>query len=376
MSQMLRGVSLYSYLSLFFVLSVHSFATAEQEMHPIIYSSINSLNYSESLPIHQLLNDMEGSSIDKGSFAFTHNQFELGYKSHSYQFGVFTRYDYFLEFSPDTAFAFYLENNRLPFPEKKTYKIDLFANELLSKGLFIGKTFKPLNNKELLLNLRLNYLYANKMTYGSLKGNIKSERNILDEQTLTGDVFLDYSYTEDKLLSRPTDSLAAQGFSIDLNLSGKIQEKFIWHVKSKDLYSTIFWENVSHTDAKATSDTFSFDDDGVLITSPAISGKHSNRNIIQRLPIQLNAALIYKQTESLKFGGSIFQYDKHYFPKLNFSYHSHNWGINTTYTLNSQALSLGFKTKYLAFSINSDSIDIKKAKTLGFNFSISKQYRF
>jgi len=75
------------------------------------YTEIESSSYSEAMPIKQLLNNLKGSTIKDGNFAYTHNQFEIGHRWEGFELALFWRYDYFLTFSPDTAWLFYLDKN-------------------------------------------------------------------------------------------------------------------------------------------------------------------------------------------------------------------------------------------------------------------------
>jgi len=53
------------------------------------YSEIESISYSEAMPIKQLVNDLKGPKIKDGDFAFTHNQFEIGHRWGAFELAVF-----------------------------------------------------------------------------------------------------------------------------------------------------------------------------------------------------------------------------------------------------------------------------------------------
>ena len=88
-------------LTLYACLFIHfnTFATTS----PItVFSSLNSELYTESQPIKSFIDEFN-QPVTKGDSAFTYNQFEIGVNYSNFSFGLQSRYDYVMEFDPDTA---------------------------------------------------------------------------------------------------------------------------------------------------------------------------------------------------------------------------------------------------------------------------------
>ena len=184
------------------------------------YSELDSNSYSEAMPIKQLVNDLKGPKITDGDFAYTHNQFEIGHRWGAFELALFWRYDYFMTFSPDTAWLFYLDNNpdsnnkvtdNQANLELKDYNVRLNANHIESKGAAIGYSFYLL--PELAVKARLNYFNSGSMTNGSLTGNITTSSD-----DYTGTLYLDYAYKRDSLLNRKEESILGQGLGVDIDV--------------------------------------------------------------------------------------------------------------------------------------------------------------
>ena len=87
-----------------------------------LYADADLFWYSEPVSIESMIHDWDGP-FHGGTAALTHNIAEIGFGTESWQFSVLTRYDYEMEFSPDTAEFYYLMRNELPLPIGRIYRL-------------------------------------------------------------------------------------------------------------------------------------------------------------------------------------------------------------------------------------------------------------
>lgn len=122
------------------------------------YSKLDSLTYSQPLPIKEFIGDFSGS-FDGGDKAFTHNRFEVGVHAGNWRIGWLVGslecYDYEMSFTKDTALLTYLSENDLPIPRNRAYTLQLETEHSSSGGLPLGYTFTPHKTFNLDINLSL-----------------------------------------------------------------------------------------------------------------------------------------------------------------------------------------------------------------------------
>lgn len=336
------------------------------------YSTIDSISYSEAMPIKQLFNDLEGPEIKDGDFAYTHNQVELGHRWGAFELAVFWRYDYFLTFTPDTAWLFYLNKNKKSYNtatanqaglELKDYNIDLNANHIQSRGAAIGYTFDLL--PELAVKTRLNYFHSGDMTYGSLSGNVTASAD--DYQ---GTLYLDYAYKHDSLLDREEESILGQGVGIDIDIFWQLTSELSLYMQGRDVFSYIDWHDVTYTKAKAITDRVSYDENGLIHVIPNISGTRGYRDEIQRLPSRYLFDLNY-QLKDWQLAMQWFRYDKFNFPRVMLGTRERTVDWHVGYDFKTNAIEVGLEHSNVSFKVKSDQLDINKAHDFSLGLSIN-----
>lgn len=334
-------------------------ALADQS--PVLFSSLKSFTYSDNIPIEQMINSLEGSKVGNSEYAFTHNQLDIGVAYGAFEFSVFNRYDYYLKYSADTARLFYLENNDLPIERGRSYSIDLSANELLSKGFAVAYSFE--SGRGIKSKIKASYLRAQRTTNGRLWGDLAESET--GSTPFSGNINLDYSYTEDKLLSRPQEDFVASGVTIDFAAEGQFSEGFYWQLSAKDLFSAIYWEDITYTKAKATSDIIRFDDDGRIDTIPTLSGIESYRNDVQRLPIQIDLSLAQTLTPLAAIEYGVFAYDDLYFPRVAMATKYRGLRYRAAYEFNSRAVQFDLESNHIVLQLKADSSNRSSLETFG-----------
>jgi hypothetical protein len=331
------------------------------------YSDIESSSYSEAMPIKQLVNDLKGPTIKDGDFAYTHNQFEIGHRWGAFELAIFWRYDYFLTFSPDTAWLFYLDknvdSNEKANLELKDYNVRLNANHIESQGAAIGYSFYLL--PELAIKTRLNYFNSGNMTNGYLTGNITTSAD-----DYTGTLYLDYAYKHDSLLDREEESILGQGVGIDIDVFWQFTDKMSLYVQGRDVFSYIEWRDVTYTKATAITDRVSYDESGTIHVIPNISGINGYRKQIQRLPNRYLLDLNY-HLDNWQLALQWYRYDNFNFPRIKLGTREKfiNWHLG--YDLKTSAVEFGFEHSNISFKIKSDDLNLSKAHDFSFSLNVN-----
>lgn len=342
---------------------INIFLNGEQQT----YSELESSSYSEAMPIKQLINDLKGPKIKDGDFAYTHNQFEIGHRWGAFELAIFWRYDYFLTFSPDTAWLFYLDknvdSNDRPSLELKDYDVDLNANHIESQGAAIAYSFNVL--PELAIKTRLNYFNSGNMTHGSLTGNITTSSD-----DYTGTLFLDYAYKRDSLLDREEESILGQGLGIDIDLFWQLTDKMSLYVQGRDVFSHIEWRDVTYTKATAITDRVSYDENGTIHVIPNISGINSYRNQTQKLPNRYLLDLNY-HLEDWQLALQWYRYDDFDFPRIKFGTREKIINWHAGYDFKTSAIEFGLEHSYVNFKIKSDTLNLSEAHDFSLILSVN-----
>jgi len=326
------------------------------------YFQAESDAYSEIAPIKQLLDDLNGPRFSRGDLAFTHNKFEVGERDGNWEVSAFYRYDYFLEFSNDTAEVAYADKNDKELDKQRNYHLYIEPNHLRAKGLGLGYYFSLPGKAK--LKLRANYLRAEELTDGMLSGQLRTL-----EDKVEADLVLDYNYSRDALLKREEENVRGNGLSLDLDLSWPFAERWTLDVRARDLVSEISWRDVTYTRATAISDTVSYDDQGFIDVKPTVSGIESYRDHSQTLPRRIAAMLSHQWRGSVQLTAGLRSVDKYLFPQLHASWVSSGTHWQLGVDIEQQALMLGVNYQGLKLDLKSDAIKPSDAKAFGLSLS-------
>lgn len=330
-----------------------------------IFTEVFSESYSDISPIEQLIHDLDGPPVDRGEFAFTHNQFEIGQAQGDWSLSYFVRYDYYMKFNGDTAELAYLLRNDLPLPQNRLFDVDLKANHLVSQGLGLAKTFT--HSPALSSRWRVNYFHASKTTNGYLKGQVQTLEDAYQAQ-----LRLDYSYSRDTLLDRPEEDNYGQGLGLDFDLFWQASDKLSVSLQGRDALSWIRFEDQSFTAANADTDTVSFDENGTIDSRPTVSGVEGYRNDTQRLPARFTLSTLFTPAnQKLGMGAEIFSIDRHVFSRISVQ---ESWnGLTGKLSYDFRSNGVFFKLSGARFSVmlGGDSLDWEKARHLSVSLAYS-----
>ena len=185
-----------------------------------VYVDTSLFAYSEAVTIKGAIDGWSGD-FSGGQAAITHNWVETGVTYQQWKLGILKRYDYELEFSPDTADFVYRTENKLALEMGKTYHLDLKARHTYSEGVRLSHEFKTV--KDLDLTLGLSYLRGLELTEGVLQGTATA----LSASDYDFEFGVDYFYSKDSLLDREVQAPSGDGYSVDLHLVWQPTTDFI-----------------------------------------------------------------------------------------------------------------------------------------------------
>jgi hypothetical protein len=343
-----------------------SIGMAEEQWR--VFTKLESSSYSEPMPINQLINDLEGDPVSSGSAAFSHNQFEIGGGFGSFELSVISRYDYFLEFTSDTVDLVYVDKNDLSVEKNRQYNTRLVVNHIEANGLKFAYKFEPSENFN--FGLAASYLTSSDFTDGKITGGIQTT-----EDAYTGGLFLDYAYTEDKLLDREVSSLDGEGYAIDLYGEWNITENWNFHFLFEDLISEIQWDEAPYTEADFNSNNASLDSGGQIETRPLISGIESYKTHRQQLPLRADITVNYELNEKQMVSFTQRRVNISDFSIISYT---HRWSnflhAMVAYNIDAQAVGVGLQVWDFRFQLSADSVDIEKAHSLDLNLSYAVRF--
>lgn len=331
-----------------------------------VYQHTESFSFSEVSPIKQFAKGLKGPAIDSGEVAITTSQIELGHKFHlseklgGISYAIFSRFDYFLEFSNDTAIIAYADKNDTPLPQERTYLIDLAAQHIRASGVKVGYHGNYFSNLD--AQFYVSFLKANNMIDGRIYGQLS---DLIDDPS--GELILDYQYSEDQFFDRERSELTATGYTIDVNLQWRPSKAFHIHIKSKDVFSRIMWKDQDRTVGSATTNRIEFDDDGSFNVRPALSWRESVRDLNQRLPIQLTLQGNYNATHRDTLQLETFRYDTYNFSQVAYQHRfAQKIYVGLVYNIDLNATGFRVDTPYFKLNISADDYDYEQTKALAF----------
>ena len=328
-----------------------------------VYIDTDLFAYSEPVTIKGAYNNWSGP-FRGGGTAFTHNRVETGVTYKTWSLGILKRYDYEMEFSPDTAEFAYRVENKQPLEVGRTYHLDLKARHSYSDGVRLSHQYQPTSNLQLMWGV--SYLQGRTLTEGVLKGTVTA----LAEGDYDFEFDVDYLYSEDVLFDRAVQGPQGEGYSVDLNIDWQPLDDLTTSLTIKDLYGRIYWNNAPRTTATATSSVKEYDEQGFVVFKPALTGFETNENFTQTLPEKTTLLASYRLSQDVHLLARIYNAKAVTLNQLGVEYLLNEVGrLQFLYMLNTDALTLGYKNDYMNFAITSDSTKFSNAHVFGVRFS-------
>ncbi|MBD3646745.1 MAG: hypothetical protein HUJ31_04670, partial [Pseudomonadales bacterium] len=102
-----------------------------------VYTNLDLFAYSEPVSIYEFARGFN-DELDAGKTAFTHDEFELGFRWENWRLAFVQRFDYITEFTEDTARVHHSEKNGLPIDRTREYDLGLEVERLQARGIKLG----------------------------------------------------------------------------------------------------------------------------------------------------------------------------------------------------------------------------------------------
>ena len=323
------------------------------------YLTAGSFSYSEPVSVYSALHDLSGK-FTRSDTAFTRNRLELGLQKSDWEFALFERYDYYLKFNPDTAELMQRDKNNLPLDRDRKYELDISANHLQARGIKAAYYFRPA--ERFTLKLSGNLLYGSALLDGNIKGFLSTRH---DDSFLL-QATIDYDYSQDVLLNRQVNEPSGIGVSFDVAFDWRVSKKIAISARFDDLANRIFWKNAPYTLADGTSATTHFDENGLLIVRPSLSGVEAERKHKQRLPVYTTLIGYYKMGPRVNLIVTAKQLMATTLPAVGYRFKLEDKSFFTLqYGIKNQAVGLSYKRENMSVKLVSDALSFKDAQTLG-----------
>lgn len=343
-----------------------------------MFSRADSFSYSGAVPLQSYINFLIGPAPDEGSHALSRNRIELGLAVGAYEFAVFHRNDYSLDFDSQTAEFAWRQKNRQPIPLEQEYRVDVWANQYQLSGGRVGRTWAVAPNLD--LSASFSAFIATEGVYGYMGKDPEGQggviqmvnRTVAGQTTLMldGELYADYFYTDDVLFRREVDAPNGKGYTLDMGLEWRIYDGLTFSASFEDLLGKIHWSGLPRTTARATSETIIVDEDGFLEANPYFSGEETFGSLKQPLRSRERLNLSY-QRNAWRFGYEYDRIDVMSFKWLQLGYNwAPRWGGSLGRETQTQAWHLGLAMPMGKISLVFDDLDLKQAHTFGFTWDL------
>ena len=332
------------------------------------YWSLETTSYSEPLSVHAMIDELDGH-LRSGERAFTLNRFEIGVARGPWTLSAYSRYDYHLKFSKDSAELVHHGENDLPVDANRDYDIDLNAQHLFAHGLKVGFTHAV--TQELNLGLSLAYINGQSLIDGTVYGDISTD----NLSTFSGEAFVSYRYSEDVLLHRPVDEPKGHGYSVDLEAQWQATERLTLRLAAYDLISAIYWQDAPYTSARLTSATVDFDADGFINTTPLLAGVEGQDDYRQTLPVRTHSGAVYRVNPRLSWSLQHMNLEGLDLVQVGMNVTSTDatrWGLH--YDTTAQAVLFNAERNGFKLSLGMDNLDYRRARYLSVAASVNLRF--
>jgi hypothetical protein len=371
MSNNKLNYSVKSALSIISFIFLSQPVQAETPQKFSIFTRFSSEIYSEPQPVKSFVNHFD-AKLTNGDSAFTYNQFEIGVGFKNFTLGVQSRYDYSMEFAPDTAEYTYLDKNNLPF-EQRNYRYYLRAKNITSNGVFVSYQFN-LPEQKITITPKVAIFASTHYQDGLVDGDIFADQG-------QGALTVDYYYSNDLLFkSFNLDSNpSGLGVSLAIDSTWQVNEQLQLSFSIKDLYHSTTFKNSAFAKGTSTDKPFQQQTDGEINSSPtialqtALNGNEKSHTLT--LPSRLYASARYQITRQFAAQLSVKKYQQDLFTQLRgiWQFNDH-FSTFAGYQTKSNSWLLGLSSRYFSLSLETDSTNIDNAYYANINAQLNYQF--
>ena len=326
------------------------------QAQPVAFTRVDSFSWSEPVTLNAAFRDWQGDFLG-GNQQFSDNWLETGVRVNDWTLAFLYRYDIALRFSQDTADFYYRSQNDLSIDPDRRYHLSLNGLRFTARGLRFSKMHQPVHSLSLTWGLSL--FEADQRIDGEINGTDRSAR-------------IDYFYSKDELFDRVVDRPSGTGISLDLAFKTHVftDTRITAHVT--DLLGTILWQDAPRTQASASLDRTSSNQDGVVTLEPLISGRETIKSndwqILQpRVHIQVHQPLNPRIDALFDYR---YQHGKHLISTgAAFNNQEQKFGLRLWPQIDT--LELFFQHPHWQISVASDALSKTQAQTLWLRFSLN-----
>ncbi|KPZ62251.1 hypothetical protein [Pseudoalteromonas sp. P1-7a] len=337
-----------------------------------IFTHFDAEIYTEAQPVQAFVDDFD-EPIKSGDSAFTYNIFEIGVGYNNFKVGLQSRYDYVLNFDPDTALYTYLEKNDLPF-EERFYTYQLNAKQVTSNGVFVSYDFKFLDKNALTITPKVSVFASTHFQDASVDGRVFSDE-------VEGSITADYNFSKDILFKKftPSENPEGLGYSLDIFADWQINDDLKVGLSVKDLLYKTDFDDTGSVKGQTTEIPFSEDESGNVTSTPTVSLQTSAFGNTQShtldMEMRITAFADYRINNRYSTAFTVKQYDKDTFSQLKGRIHFwDHWKVQAGYETKSEAFLVGIENEYFGLNLQTDSLDLDKAYYANVNWYMNIKF--
>ena len=328
------------------------------------YFEMDTFFSSEPIALDAISNKWQSDYHPNGEKQTASVWLESGLKKNGWSLGLLYREEHHLTFSSNTADLYYTISNDQELTPNQDYKIDLDAYRFRGIGARAAKNVYQ--NNALQLSLGGSFFYATNLLEGTVTGSASAD----NEETYSYEFAGDYVYDEDPVFDRPNvDSPTGVGLALDVGMLWQANSQTQVALKVKDLAGAIHWSDAPYTEAQASSDTNTINDDGLSSVNPILTGVEGYRSsYTQNLKTSANLSVNYQLKNSpysantkLKYINDLTLY------AVGGSKQTQTGKLSFHYWPQLHTLEGGFQGKKLGLSLAIDNLDFSETQTVWLN---------
>lgn len=330
------------------------------------YFELDSFAHAEPVPVQAFAGDWD-APLEGGSDAVTRSWLESGVRHGAWSLGYVQRYDYEIKGSRDAAELYHLSRNKAPLPTGRQFDLELDAYHQRSQGLRAAWRGQPMEALQLEAGLSL------LQGWTTLHGHLQGRATAVADNDYDYEALVDYDYTEDALFDRQAPGPSGEGFSFDAALRWQVAQSWSLGLRVRDLWGQLRWDDSPFTQARATSDTKEFDEDGFVRYNPTVSGFEGFRASRQRLHPEGDLRLAWRrplQPWELSVQGRVNEVGDYWALAADYL-PSPDWRLGASIMPRERALGLALRWRALALSWRSDALDIQDAHLVQLGLEIA-----
>lgn len=220
------------------------------------YFAIDSFSYSEPVTIDAASREWNTTDYTPGKVQWSSHRVEAGVRWNQRKLGYLYRLDMDLRFNRATSDYYYNSENNRPVTTSSDTPLTLYAHRFSATGFRLGHSQQI--NSVWSLSLSGSLFNADDLIEGQVSGSPQS-------------LEVDYHYSEDTLLDRQVARPKGQGASLDLAAQWQGNSSAM-NLQIYDLLGSIWWRNAPYTQAQASADQNTYNDEGYLVIKPLLTG--------------------------------------------------------------------------------------------------------